>query len=61
MGSRRRFTCRRKRRYDTREEALAVIEVMPRDNRWARLNAYRCGEHWHVGHRPAKIEPGVYR
>lgn len=42
-----------KRRYVSKRAAKAVIRQY-RD----RMNAYRCGEYWHVGHLPRPVITG---
>jgi hypothetical protein len=42
-----------KRRYTSKRDAKAVIRQL-RD----RMNAYRCGEYWHVGHLPKPVIAG---
>jgi hypothetical protein len=45
----RRSQCRRKVRYPTRQAAWQAVAALYR-LRSACLFAYRCGDHWHLGH-----------
>lgn len=46
-----------KHRYYTKADAKHAIRAMK--GRVGRLNAYRCGDYWHVGHLPADVVTGV--
>ena len=45
----RRSQCRRKVRYATRQAAALAADLLHRV-RAAAVSAYRCGNHWHLGH-----------
>lgn len=46
-----------KRRYITKAHAKEAARRIPRDGK-PRLNAYRCGTFWHLGHLPDIVRHG---
>jgi hypothetical protein len=55
MTTRRRQSCRRKRRYDTRDAANTALRILIRKYYASELymHAYKCRHcgHYHIGHR----------
>jgi len=51
-------TCRTcgKRCYLTKQLAKRAVRQMA--HRQGRLNAYRCGDYWHLGHLPSDVVDG---
>lgn len=46
-----------KQRYRDRKTARRAARRTPG---WGRMNAYRCGNFWHLGHLPAGVTAGKY-
>lgn len=58
------MTCPRpdKQRHPSRERADAHIGSLWRDGKGSPdMSAYRCGDHWHVGHDPKKFAARIRR
>jgi hypothetical protein len=57
----RRKACGTKRRFDTQDEALAMIRAIRAAGRGGGLVPYHCPHcgHYHVGHPPANIRQGI--
>lgn len=54
----RRQTCKRKVKHLTEREAYTALRKLRNEEYCEKprsLNVYRCGDHWHVGHRSARM------
>ena len=61
-NARRKRKCALKIRHKSSEAAQAALKSLKRKNQHAaNIGVYRCGKHWHVGHRSLSAAQRIWR